>query len=78
MDPETTTFARRRFLQYTGALGALAGLNRRVPASAVPVSLVPFACQCRARPRLYRSCSACRSPARRCGTPELGISRQRQ
>jgi hypothetical protein len=36
MEPETHTFTRRRFLQYTGALGALAGLKHRVPASARP------------------------------------------
>ena len=36
MDMETHTFTRRRFLQYTGAFGALAGLTSRVPAYAWP------------------------------------------
>jgi CopA family copper-resistance protein len=36
METETHTFTRRRFLQYTGALGALAGLNSLVPAYAWP------------------------------------------
>ena len=34
MDTETTMFTRRRFLQYTGAMGLLAGLKSLVPAYA--------------------------------------------